>query len=52
MLVHAIISDWYSGLGCCHMASGQIFVVTKILNLGAVSLLFMFLNVCHETYHI
>lgn len=35
-----------------YMASGQIFVVMKILNSGAVSLLFMFLNVCHETYHI
>jgi hypothetical protein len=29
MLVHAIISDWYSGFGCCHMASGQIFVDMK-----------------------
>lgn len=32
MHVHAISSDWYSGFGSCHMASGQIFVDMKIPN--------------------
>jgi len=26
--VHAFISDWYSVFGCCHLAIGQIFVMT------------------------
>lgn len=32
LLVHAFISDWYSGFGGCHMAVGQIFVKIKIPN--------------------
>uniref|UniRef100_K7MQR9 t-SNARE coiled-coil homology domain-containing protein n=1 Tax=Glycine max TaxID=3847 RepID=K7MQR9_SOYBN len=47
LLVHAFISHWYSGFGCCHMAAGQIFVKIKIPKL--VKFLFMFLNVCTET---
>lgn len=38
LLVHAFISDWYSGFGGCHMAVGQIFV--KIKNTQLVKFLF------------